>query len=106
VRWISLLSFQLVFASCGKSPAQKAPSCEQAIDAAFVLYDHQARSETVGQSPDERRQAREAAIKNCELRSWDAIERACLVAASDVVGMVDCHLAGDRRRHPKWTWSP
>jgi hypothetical protein len=89
-------------AACARESG--APTCEQAMDHVLALSDHQVPSLRATMSVTEWQSARDSGIAACRVRQLDAIERACVSTAPDLVTAAECQIAGDRRRHPDWNW--
>ncbi len=116
-----MIAAVLAAAGCGSDASV---TCAQAVDAELAIFEHQptpAGWRPV--SPDSKDAARRQAIRGCERRDWDQLQRRCVMAAQraagkrasggpdaeaaqDLAAVARCHLEADQRRHPEWGLPP
>jgi hypothetical protein len=89
-------------AACHRTHETHEISCQQLADGILALDDRQPNA--VPSTPDVRRTNRALTISRCETANWDELERRCVRDARDFSALLDCEVAGDRRRHPEWAW--
>src|SRR5262249_12559038 len=99
-RWLAVAAL----AACRGTPDTPAIGCDRLADAIVALYDREPGSVTAGLVPELRARVRDGAVSRCEVAAWDDVERACVLAVRDFDALIDCQIAGHRRRHPEWRW--